>query len=259
MIITFFVYREFIIIKWVNNLLMYTYKALWVNVATLLFIIVYVSFEIVGIGLWLRNENRAVATVLSKFVVFLFTCCILPLVLYCRTGKGLYYNKSWCFLILLTIVVWGLTPTVILTFVNPVQTLGIMLSVISLIVLYISSVSTLVHLGRKRHLILLGFSSCGLTLILFVEYLLHSGVDTDGIYGLVLSFAPGIVIAIANWTFRKYFVQYKKDSGKEVGNGDHSNNPGTDIKIEEHSIPILNDSGTDVENEEHSNDCGTDV
>ena len=254
-LITILVYREFIITKWMNNLLMKKYKLVWVKITTSVFIIVYISFEILGIGLWLSNENRAVATVLSKFVVFLFTCFIVPSVLYCRNGKSLYH--SWLFLVLIMIVTWSFTPTVILTFVNPVQTLGVMVSVILIIVLHISSVSAFLHLKKECHVIFFVFSTVGFLLILFVLALLHHGVDTDGIHGLVLSFAPGFVIAIANWTFRKYFVQYKKDSGKEVENREHSNNSGTDIKREEHSIP--NDSGTDVENEEHSNDSGTDV
>ena len=48
-------------------------------------------------------------------------------------------------------------------------------------------------------------------------------MDTDGIDGIILAFAPGIAFTIANLIIQKKLYVTKKDSGTDVENGEHSN------------------------------------
>ena len=235
MITTFFIYSKFGIIKWMTNL-MRTYANPFSMFA---FIIYYTVVEIVGVWWWL-GENRAVATILSKFVIFLFTFYILTPVCTIGSGKAPVSFKSWSSLAMLTTVSWHVTPIVILTLVNPVETLATMLAVIASGGLIGSSI--LFYSSNSKYgnaFITLGFAIAGWVLLTLVRLLLHFGADTDGIHGAVFAFAPGIVITIANWVFRKNFVHYKKDSEKDVEHKDHSEEV--------------------VKNEDHSDDTGTEV
>lgn len=115
---------------------------------TILYIFAYVFMEMYEGELW-REEDRAVATVLSKIFIFfcvLIICCISTPVLRCLVGKGPF--KSISFLTLLATVAWSITPTVILTVVSPVQTLGAMLYVISSFVLFLTVYSG-VFMGKN--------------------------------------------------------------------------------------------------------------
>ena len=247
-----------------------------VYVVTAVYCWIYIIFEIIGVGLWLYTG--AVGSTLSKFVLFVLVCSVTFGLASCigkeysksrkdstdwmndklvntigfflcgcccnhvQLKSALKYFVPWTFLLFFSILIWSLIPTIILLFVNPVQTLAVVLLSLSFYFLVCTSLAIWVtvtlnteqptlnieqltlnteQLTRKHSITCLnGTIAIALTFsFLFMAalamYFLHKGVNTGGVLGFILALAPGAITAIAAWFSKKILAHLEDDPRTE--------------------------------------------
>ena len=227
---------------------------------TVLVNVSYISLEVQHIAgfEWVDPGVKLSNATVSKFVVFIVCCIIVNLIpayfvsrnstdlrnlpkffktitvlcfgVYCcccNTSHVARFLLAWNFLTFTSILVWSFIPTLILVFVNPIQTLAVVLLVLSLFFLSYTSFAVAftyyaIADDEQNNDRLKKYGSLCLTVLIVIGVgitlwfmtvlaviLIHRGVSTDGTLGFVLVFAPGIIAGIAAWFSRKVLAQYK--------------------------------------------------
>lgn len=182
----------------------------------------YINFECLGVIFW--DDNAARSSTIMKFIGFMILVIANLLQAYCiakhstdlttdlKTDQLLYFKwivaapscgvgVCCCrkmlkclitlnFLLFTSILIWSLIPILILAFVNPVQTLAVVLTISFLF------------------------------MAVLALYFLHKGVNTGGVLEFILALAPGSILTIAAWFSKKILAQFE---GGENG-GLHTHN-----------------------------------
>ena len=233
--------------------------------------VIHIVSEVIGVFIWF--DTTAAPATSTKFCIFVFLCSLtlIPAILiakyhsndlmtvHCfvcsRFPKISKCLLAWNFLLFTTILIWSLIPILILVFVNPIQTLSIVLlslSILFLVCILITIWYTLFfptgenqenqdvandgtkgwwHKGMRWCLNLTIFgtlSSCFIFMAILLVYLLHKGVNTGGVLGFILALAPGTIIAIAAWFSGKILKWFEEEEDgekkKEKEDGAHAQN-----------------------------------